>query len=318
MSAGLRSAVAAASASTFLILALACAPAVDPDSLYGSLVSPDVEVRQEAAEKVETLVQKGDSDVFVRGLNSPNLVYRAQSIIYLGRIGTPKARKALLDLLAVDRRMMLPFNPVRMRPQREETDSRILVAELLRRAGGDPAAIGILLRGVEEGQVIESLTGTCYAVGALRDPAGLAFLDKAARHPETGVVRAAIQSAGQFNQAESNAILRRAISHPVVEVRADVLSSLSSRNDADARGILETIGESDPSPDLRASAFESLARFKPAEVVPYLIDRFKDAPETARPALLESLGHLTGQALGPKADPWTRWWAKQATGAPAR
>jgi hypothetical protein len=302
----------AAAAGLLVVLGLAaCAPAVDPDTLYASLASTDLEERQDAAEKLEALIQKGDYDVFVRGLKSSTPLNRAQSIMYLGRVNSPEAHKELLALLAIDRRMMLPFNPVRMKPQRDPADSRILVAEIIHRTGGDPEAVRTLLHGAEENQTSESLVGTCFAVGALRDPAGLAFLDKATRHPEPEVVRAAVQATGQFTQPEALAILERMSTHPSDEVRADVLSAVSSRDDDGARRLVEAMGASDPSPDIRASAYQALTRFKASEVAPYLIDRLKDVPAQARPALLEALGRVTGQSLGAKPEAWQRWWARQ-------
>ena len=314
-----RRAAAAALAVGLAALGLAgCAPAVDPDVLLGRLSSPDLETRQEAMEKVEEIIQKNQYDIFVRGLKSANFLYRAQAMVYLGRMRAPQAHAAVRDLLAIDRRMMLPFNPIRFKPQPEETDSRILAATLIQRAGGDPAAIKVLLAGIDENQSVEILTGTCFAVGALRDPAGLPFLDTVSKRPEVPLVRAALEAAGQFSQPEAFAILTRLVNHDSPEVRADVLSSFTSRRDAAALQILEQVGQKDPVDDLRDTAYRSLTQFKPQEVVPYLIDRLNDAPAPTRPAILETLGQLTGQTLGPSHDAWARWWAKNGAGRPAR
>jgi HEAT repeat protein len=314
-----RRAAAAALAVGLCALGMAgCAPAVDPDVLFGRLGSPDLETRQEAMEKVEEIIQKNQYDVFVRGLKSANLLYRAQAMVYLGRMRAPQAHAAVRDLLALDRRMMLPFNPIRFKPQPEETDSRILAATLIQRAGGDPEAIKVLLAGIDENQNVEILSGTCFAVGALRDPAGLPFLDTISKRPEVPLVRAALEAAGQFSQPEAFAILARLVTHDSAEVRADVLSSFSSRRDAEALHVLEQVGQKDPVDDLRETAYRSLTQFKPPDVVPYLIDRLNDAPAATRPAILETLGQLTGQTLGPSHDAWARWWAKNGAGRPAR
>jgi HEAT repeat protein len=297
---------------------VACAPAVDPDVLFNRLGSPDLEVRQEAMDKVEEIIQKNQYDVFVRGLKSANLLYRAQAMVFLGRMKAPQAHAAVRDLLALDRRMMLPYNPIRFKPQPEETDSRILAATLIQRAGGDPEAIKVLLAGVDQEQGVEVLVGTCFAVGALRDPAGLPFLDTVAKRPEVLLVRAALEAAGQFSQPEAFAILARLATHESPEVRADVLSTLSSRRDAAVLQILEQVGQQDASDDLRETAYRSLTQFKAPEVVPYLIDRLKDAPAATRPAILETLGQLTGQTLGMNHDAWARWWAKNGAGPAAR
>ena len=311
-------AVAALAAGLSALGIVACAPAIDPDVLFGKLSSPDLETRQEAMDKVEEIIQKNQYDVFVRGLKSANLLYRAQAMVYLGRMKAPQAHAAVRDLLAVDRRMMLPYNPVRFRPQPEETDSRILAATLMQRAGGDPEAIKVLLAGIDENQSVEVLTGTCFAIGALRDPSGLPFLDTTSRRPEVPLVRAALEAAGQFSQPEAFAILARLATHESAEVRADVLSSISSRRDAAVLQLLEQVGQQDPSDDLRETAYRSLTQFKPPQVVPYLIERLGDAPAATRPAILETLGQLTGQTLGASHDAWARWWAKNGGGPAAR
>jgi HEAT repeat protein len=313
-----RAAIAAAAFGLTALGLVSCAPAVDPDVLFGNLGSPDLEVRQEAMDKVEEIIQKNQYDVFVRGLKSANLVYRAQAMVFLGRMKAPQAHAAVRELLALDRRMMLPYNPVRFKPQPEPTDSRILAATLIQRVGGDPEAIKVLLNGVDEGQSVEVLQGTCFAVGALRDPAGLPFLDTVSRRPEVPLVRAALEAAGQFSQPEAFAILAHLVTHESPEVRADVLSTFSSRHDATVLQILEQVGQNDASDDLRETAYRSLTQFKAADVVPYLIDRLKDAPAATRPAILETLGQITGQTLGTNHDAWTRWWAKNAAAPAAR
>jgi len=313
-----RRAAAAAVAFGLSALMVSCAPAVDPDVLFGKLSSPDLEERQEAQEKVDQIIQKNQYDVFVRGLKSANLLYRAQSMVFLGRMKAPQAHAAVRDLLALDRRMMLPYNPIRFKPQPEQTDSRILAATLIQRAGGDPEAIKVLLAGIDEEQSVEILQGTCFAVGALRDPAGVSFLDTLSRRSEVPLVRAALEAAGQFSQPEAFAILDRLVTHESAEVRADVLSSLSSRRDGTVLQILEQVGQHDANDELRETAYRSLTQFKPADVVPYLIDRLKDAPATTRPAILETLGQLTGQTFGANHDAWARWWAKNAAAPAAR
>lgn len=292
------------------LLLSGCAPAQDADALFAGLVDPDLEARQEAADKIESIVDAGDYAVFVRGLDSPNLLTRAQSIVELSRMTPPPARKALRAQLAVGRRVMLPFNPIRVKPVRELSDSRILVAHLIRTAGGDPEAIGILVADVEDDLDVDVLEGTCFAVGALADPAGIPFLEKASGHRSVKVVRAAVQALGQFKQPEAVVVLGKLVGHPAMEVRSDVITSLAAREDESAVPLLRTIGESDPSPDLRAGAYQALSRLKDPDLVPYLIARLRDAPETARASAAEALSRITGQKLGDKPEPWERWWAK--------
>jgi HEAT repeat protein len=305
-----RAAVVVAAVVGVLALA-ACAPPEDFEKLFADLTNPDTEVRQEASDRIEAVVQRNQYQVLVRAMSSPNMLLRANAILQLARMTSPEARTALVDLLAIDRRMMLPFNPVRQRPQSEPTDSRILVAYLINRTGSDPRAVGRLLEGAEAEQTADMLSGTCLAVGALGDPAGVAFLERASRHPETGVVRAAVQALGQFSTPEATAALRAASSHPVTEVRSDVISALSARHDAPAEEILTTIGRVDPDPELRASAWQILSSRPGDQFVPYFIDRLGDAPDSVRQTLVDILSRITGRNLGPKRDAWARYWSSR-------
>ena len=296
-----------------LFLAMAtgsCAPADDPEALLGAVSGADIEARVEASERIDQLIGAGDYKVFVRGLSSPNLLIRAQSMGFLAQVKGDEPRKVLRSLLSVERRMMLPYNPVRLRPSSDPSDSRILAATLIQRNGGDPEAIGVLLAGAEEQQTADTLAGTCFAVGALQDEKGLAFLDKAVRHPEMQVVRAAVQALGQFRGEEAVALLARTLDHPAIEVRSDILSSIDTRDDAASLAMLRRVGAEDPSADLRASAYQLLSQRADPDLVPYLIERLKDAPPEARSAAVGVLSRVTGQSLGSRPEPWERWWAK--------
>lgn len=287
-----------------------CAPADDPEKLLTGLSSTDAEVRQESAEKLDAVVKRGDASVFLRGLDSPSMLVRAQSITYLARMNAPEARTALRGLLAADRRMELPFNPIRLRAESTaKADSRILVASLIQRTGGDPEALGVLLDGAEQGKTIDEIVGTCLAIGALRDPKGIAFLDKAALHPEPEVVRAAVQAMAPFEGPEVLPSLRRLAADPRPEVRADVVVSLGNHPEPEARSILMLIGGQDSVPEIRTAAWEALSRQPADAVVPYFIEQLRTADATTRPTLLEILGRLTGQTLGAKPEAWARFWA---------
>jgi HEAT repeat protein len=295
-----------------------CAPADDIEKLFADVASSDLEVRQEAADRIDALVQQGRYEVFARGLKSANLNVRAQAMVQLARMPAPGARQTLRDLLARDHRMMLPYNPIRLKPMRELNDSRILAANLIRRGGGDPDAVGVLLQGAEENATPEETVGTCLALGALHDPKGIAFLDKAAKHPDIDVVRAATQALGQFEDPEALAVLKRLATHQAPEVRADVVSALSSRDSPEVEEILKKVGTEDPSTDLRAAALQGLGRFKDPGMVPWLIARLKDAPPEARPAVAQALNQVTGQSLGPSPESWQRWYARSGAPAAAR
>ena len=138
-----------------------CAPADDVEALFYELEHPDYEVRLEAQERLAQIMRDGRYDAFLRGLKSDNLLIRANSIVYLGQMPQPDARRALRSLLAVDQRMMLPFNPVHMNPSTEPIDSRVLVAIMFQRTKADPEAITMLLEGATVDQEPETVIGTC-------------------------------------------------------------------------------------------------------------------------------------------------------------
>jgi len=286
---------------------LCCAPAHDAQTLFGKLQSDDFEERQDAAETIDKLVAEGDYEVFVRGAQSPVMSNRPPSIVYLARIRQPKARAALRDLLRLENRAMIPYNPIRMKPSSEETDSRILVANLIAEGGGDPEALGTLLKGAED-QPPDVMQGTCYAIGALHDPGGLPFLAKAVRHSDVEVVRAATQAVGTFRMPEAREILKSLVGHPSQQVRSEVLSGLALQDDPSVVSILEGIAGSDPVPELRSAAITQLARFKDPAPVPFLIEQLKAKDGSNRQAALDTLRLMSGQSFGPSPEPWSRWW----------
>jgi HEAT repeat protein len=284
-----------------------CAPAYDVQTLYNQLQSHNIEERQDALETIEKIIREGNYEVFVRGALSPVKSQRAPSILYLSRMMQPKARAALRDLLRVDRRSLIPYNPIRMKPVSEETDSRILVAHLIAENGGDPEAVEALVDGMQ-GQPPDVLVATCYALGALRDPKGVPFLATAARHEDLEVVRAAAQALGMFSTPQALEALKSLLAHPSQVVRSEVLSALQGQNDPSVVGTLETIAASDPSPELRAAAMGQLGRLKEGAPVPFLIEQLKGKDDTNRQAALDTLRLLSGQPYGPRPEQWSRWW----------
>ncbi|HEU4402749.1 MAG TPA: HEAT repeat domain-containing protein [Candidatus Polarisedimenticolia bacterium] len=293
----------------------ACAPAHDAESLFAQMHSDDAEARQDASETLDTILKNGDYRVFVRGVSSPNQMYRVQSILFLARMSQPEARAALRDLLKVEARSLLPYNPIRLKPSSEMTDSRILVAHLIAEGGGDPEAVGVLLRGVGEDQPAEVLSGTCFALGALRDPKGIPFLVTAAHHPDSEVVRAAVQAAGRFHEPEALAVFRVAASNPTPEVRIDAVTSLTFQEGPGALEFLRTLAASDPSPAVRALAIRQMERFKDTSVVPFLISQLGSADQQLRGAAYDVLQRLTGQSMPPRLEAWSRWWARNGARA---
>src|SRR3989442_13944 len=311
--ASLRASAGAALAVTIL----GCAPAYDVQTLYDQLQSSDIEERQDAEEKIGRIIRDGDYGVFAKGAKSPIKTHRAPSIIYLAQIDQPKARAALRDLLRAGKRGMIPFNPIRMKPTSEETDSRILVAHLIHENGGDPEAVGALLEGAD-GQPPDVLAATCYALGALRDPKSIPFLAKATGHQDVEVVRAAVQALGMFRNREALEGLKAPLHHPSPEVRSEVLSALQLQEASDAVELLKTMAASDPSREIRASAMSQLGRFKGAATVPFLIEQLKGKDPANRQSALDTLRQMSGQTFGPRPEPWQHWWAESQKQLAAR
>ena len=291
---------------------LGCAPAYDAQTLYSQLQNSDIEVREDAREKIESMIQQGRYEVFLKGAASPNKSYRAPAILDLARMEQPAARAALRQLLRQEQRQMIPYNPIRMKPTTEETDSRILVAHLIHLHGGDPEAVKPLLEGAEE-QDPDVLTGTCYALGALHEPAAIPFLTIASRHPEMDVARAAAQALSTFNTPEALAALKTLLSHPSEEVRGEVLSGLELHEGPEVIEMLKTVALSDPSTEIRTTAISQLSRFKDASVVAFLIEQLRGRDDASRQAALAALRALSGQSFGPNPASWTRWWDAHRT-----
>ena len=304
-------------AAALMAWVLGCAPAYDVQTLYSQLQSNDIEERQDAQETIDRIVRDGNYEVFARGAESPIKTQRAPSIIYLARIEQPQARAALRDLLRVGKRGMIPYNPIRMKPTSEETDSRILVAHLIQERGGDPEAVGALLEGME-GQPPDVLQGTCYALGALRDPKGISFLARATAHQDIEVVRAAVQALGMFRTREALESLKPPLRHPSPEVRSEVLSALELQQDPGTVDLLKTMAASDPSQEIRAAAMGQLGRFKGAATVPFLIAQLTGGDAANRQSALDTLSQMSGQALGPRPEPWRRWWEENQKQLAAR
>jgi HEAT repeat protein len=290
-----------------------CAPAHEAHDLFAQMQNSDVEARQEAADRLKSILEAGDYEVFLRGARKDQGMMRVQSIIYLSGFTQPEARAALRGLLALEERALVPYNPIRMKPASEETDSRILVANLIARNGGDPEAAGVLLRGVDSTQPAEILTATCLALGALRDAQGLPFLREALRHPEGDVAGAAVQALGRIPAPETFEALKEAASHAVLQVRIDLLSALEARREPGVAELIMTIAASDPSPEVRGLAIQQLERHPAPTVVPFLIDHLRrEAP--VRDVALQTLMRITGQSLGTRPERWSRWWSQNRPG----
>ncbi len=295
-----------------------CAPARDAESLFRDMASEDAEAQQDAAAELDALVRKGDAGVFERGARSATPMVRVHSILYLARIDTPAAHTALRRLLGVDERVLLPFNPIRMKPSAERTDSRVLIANLIGLHGGDPAAVEELTRGVDERQSVDVLAGTCLALGALRDPGGLAFLGRMIAHDDVQVVRAAVQALGRINDDGVVPLLRTAAAHPAPQVRSDVLSALGLRHDTESLQIVRSLATSDPEREIRLGAIRQAGADQSAAGIEFLIGLLAKADPEARTTILEVLGRLTGQALGPRQEAWTRWLERNRDRFPAQ
>jgi HEAT repeat protein len=309
---------AALAALALAAVALAsCAPAHDARDLLQGLQSPDSDVRQDAKEKIADVLRDGEYEVFVRGAREADGMVRVQSILYLARFSDPGAREELRGLLRIENRGMIPYSPIRMRIASEPTDSRILVANLIAQNGGDPEAVDDLLAGMKTPQPREIVTGTCYALGALRDPRGVAYLKAATTHGDTAVVRAAIEALARIKGPEALAALQGLADHPAVEVRTDLLLALDLRDDAGPTGVVRRLALGDPDAGVRSQATQQIGRGPAAEAVPVLIQALKDRDTAVRAAAHEALVRIAGTSLPPRPEAWSRWWsANQARFAP--
>jgi len=287
-----------------------CAPADDAEALFYDLDHPDYEVRFEAQERLAQIMRDGRYDAFLRSMNSDNQLIRANSIVYLGQMPQPDSRRALRSLLAVDKRMMLPFNPVHMNYSSEKIDSRVIVATMFHRTEDDPEAITTLLEGTSVDQEQEVVVGTCLAIGALGDARGVPFLAEASGHQDVKIVRAAIEALGHVRGPEALAALTSKIKHPSRVVRIDILSALDIRPRSESAEAIRALGSGDAAADVRRTAIAMLAVSGDAGLVPYLIARLNDPDKAVRLAAIAGLERVTGQALGESAADWEAWWAE--------
>jgi HEAT repeat protein len=289
----------------------ACAPAHDAQDLFSQMQSPDPEVRQDAQAKITRILESGEHEVFLRGARTLHGAGRVQSILYLARFRQPEARAALRSLLREDQRALVPWNPIRMKPQSEETDSRIMVAHLITVEGGDPEAAAVLLEGAER-QTPEILIGTLYALGALRDPQAVPLLTRSLRHESMEVARAAVEALARIKDAAAFEALASVADHPLPTVRSDVLSALELREEPAAADLLRRIAGSDPSVEIRVNALRQMYRYHDAVTVEFLIARLGGGAPEEREAAHATLLQITGQNFGPRAPLWTRWWSANA------
>ncbi len=300
------------------IASVACAQAYDAPSLYQALQDPDPEVRLDAQETIARIKAEGKYEVFARGLDSPAPLHKIQSILNLAEMPQEGASRALRELLARDRRLMLAFNPIRLKPTSEEHDSRIMVAHLIRTRGGDAKALPLLIEGLDPSQDREVVMGTCFAIGALADPGGIPFLASAARSPEIAVARSAVQALGQFDLEEILGALEEALSHPAKEVRGDVLSALGTSGDQAGLDLIRKVAGSDPDETLRLTAIERLSVASDPAITGFLIDLLEDESAYIRQSVARYLLRRTGQEFGEDHSRWSRWWSEHPTDGPAR
>lgn len=294
-----------------LLWLAACAPAHDARDLFSQLESPDPEIRQDAQAKITRIFETGDHEVFLRGARTLQGAGRVQSILYLARFRQPGARAGLRSLLREDQRALIPWNPIRMKPQSEETDSRIMVAHLIAVEGGDQEAAAVLLEGAER-QTPEILVGTLYALGALKDPEAVPLLTRSLRHESVEVVRAAVEALARIKDAAALEALASVAGHPLAAVRSDLLSALEIRDEPAVADLLRRIAGSDPAVEIRANAIRQMHRYRDAATVEFLIARLGGGAPEEREAAHATLLQVTGQSFGPRTQTWTRWWSANA------
>jgi HEAT repeat protein len=305
-----RGPAAAALAAFLLSLSTSCASDVDVEKLYIRSNSNDYEERLEARKKLAELVDKGEVEPFARGLKSGNNETRVQSLLHLYVVRNPESKKPLVDELELSRRFNVFYNPIRLLPVSTPSDSRIMIAHILRLKGGDPRAVEILSRTYGQEPDAAAREATIYALGALQDSTAVPALQKALRDGESRVVKAALEGLQQLNAPGTSAVLLKGLSEPEEAVRANSAEALADFHDREVGEALLHSVQKDPSMKVRIAALEALPNASGASSFAPILELLKDphsAPELRENAI-KALQSLTAQDFGSDAPKWARWW----------
>lgn len=297
-------------AALLLAFLSACASEVDVEKLFVQSNSEDYEERVEARQKLAQLVESGSVEPFAKGLQSPNVETRVQSILHLLAIHTPESKTPLVGELELSRRFNTFYNPIRLVPVSSPSDSRIMVAHILESKGGDPRAVEILAATYGKEPDTATRVSTVFALGALQDKAAVPALRKALRDPEMEVVRAALEGLNQIRTPGIAATLLEGLADSDETIRANSAAALSSFGEPGvAQALLDALHK-DSSQKVRLAALGALPNAGGFAAFSPILSLLKDprmAPEMKDKAVT-SLQSLTGQDFGQDATKWARWW----------
>jgi HEAT repeat protein len=287
-----------------------CAPQVDVEKLFVQSNSDDYEERVEARQRLGQLVEKGEVEPFARGLKSRNAETRVQCIFHLLAIQNPESKKPLVGELELSRRFMVFYNPIRMVPVSNPSDSRIMVANILWTKGGDPKAAETLAEGYGKEPDVDTRVATVFALGALHDPAAVPALKKALKDTELKVVRAALEGLNLIDPQGVKQSLVEGLSDTGEQVRANSASALAGIHDPGASEALLQAVRNDPSMKVRLAALASLPNAGGLSYFAPILGILRDphsSPEM-KAAATTALQGMTAQDFGQDAARWAAWW----------
>jgi HEAT repeat protein len=289
-----------------------CAPEVDVEKLYVQANSEDYEERVEARQKLGDLVEKGDVGAFARGLKSPNAETRVQSILHLFAIRNPESKKPLVGELELSRRFNVFYNPIRLVPVSVPSDSRIMIANILRTKGGDPGAVPILADSYGKETDVDARVGTVYALGALHDSTAVPALRNALKDADLRVVKAALEGLNQIPIPDIASSLLEGLSDSREDVRANSAAVLGGFHDPGVTAALLEKVQKDPAMKVRLAALGALPNAGGFPTFAPILSLLKDPKSSAelKGGAVTALQSLTGQDFGLDAARWSAWWDK--------
>jgi len=294
------------------VTVVACASEVDIEQIYVEVNSHDYEARTDARRKLQELVDQKIVEPFDRGLQSPNAETRVQSILHLMAINTPESVEALLPELELSRRFKVFYHPIRLMPSPHPSDSRIMVAYIIRLNGGHPEALEILRNTYGKEEDAEAREGTVMAMGALHDPGAIPTLKKVLRDPEAAVMQAAMEGLTGMQAPDLYEDLVACVGDDDEGVRIRCAKRLSHfRGDKAAAGVLELLAQAS-SAALREALVGCLGGMggdRAFEALLALLRSRDEDPGIQRKAL-ESLQSMTGQNFEADPDKWQSWWGE--------
>ena len=293
-----------------MVFLASCAPEVDVEKLFIQSNSDDYEERVEARQRLSQLVEKGEVEPFARGLQSRNAETRVQCILHLLLIKSPESKKPLVGELELSRRFNVFYNPIRLIPVSNPSDSRIMVANILWTKGGAPGAAETVAEGYGKEPDVDTRVATVFALGALHDPASVPTLKKALKDPDLKVVKAALEGLNLLQTPDISQSLLEGLSDSREEVRANSASALGGFHDSASSQALAQAIHKDPSTKVRLAAVGALSNAGGFGAFATILGLLKDPHSSAemKEKAAAALQSMTGQDFGEDAARWAGWW----------